>query len=256
MKSLYKLIKRTERGGFFALRHMKRLGAVKGLHFARAAAKAGQLIETPLPDSESQVSLRAGTSDISVFEDTFVWQHYDMPYPEQPATIIDAGAHIGLASIYFSQRFPDAKIIALEPHPANFELLTKNCAAFPNITPVNAALWTEEGSLAVADPDAPTWSFRFHPSEQGDIRATCIDALMSEHDLKHIDLLKVDIEGSEKEVFEHAAGWLPKVSSIVVELHDDLQAGCSRSFYAATGKFPNEVRVQENLLVSRLPLAD
>jgi hypothetical protein len=75
--------------------------------------------------------------------------------------------------------------------------------------------------------------------------------LMRSFDLDHIDVLKLDIEGSEKEVFEDSAEWIDRVSAIAIELHDRFKSGCSRAFYAATTGFAHEVTRDEDTFVRR-----
>ncbi len=51
-----------------------------------------------------------------------------------PETIVDAGANIGVTSIYFANRYPGAKIFAVEAEASNFAMLVKNTQAYPSIT--------------------------------------------------------------------------------------------------------------------------
>jgi len=256
VKLLLKQLKKLQRGSLFLLRHIRHLGVVPGLRLALTYhfREAGSHIRLPIKDGQP-VSLRARSSDIHVYEDTFLWKHYDLPYAAKPTTIVDAGAHIGLASIDFAQRFPDATIIALEPHPDNFALLEANTKAYSNIHTLNAALWPTEGSLEISNPGASTWSFQCDPNQNGDIKAVTANSILTDFKIGTLDLLKIDIEGAEKELFATDTQWLKKVTSIIVELHDDLVPGCSRNFYQATTDFPHEARNQENLLVSQRPLA-
>ena len=60
---------------------------------------------------------------------------------------------------------------------------------------------------------------------------------MRRSSIKHIDLLKIDIEGAEKEVFEHSSMWIDQVGALVIELHDRFKDGCSSSLYSATRDF-------------------
>jgi hypothetical protein len=66
---------------------------------------------------------RQGTSDSEVFKDIFVRRNYRLPVYTRPKLIIDGGAYVGYSSLYFSLKYPEAKIIAVEPEDSNFELL-------------------------------------------------------------------------------------------------------------------------------------
>lgn len=76
---------------------------------------------------------------------------------------------------------------------------------------------------------------------------------MRDYKLNHIEILKIDIEGAEKEVCESASAWIDKVGMMAIELHDRHKAGCSRSFYNATNGFDAEINRGENVFVVRQP---
>jgi Methyltransferase FkbM domain len=70
------------------------------------------------------------------------------------------------------------------------------------------------------------------------IEATTIDEIMSNMHWDELDILKIDIEGAEKAVFEKSADlWLSKVKSIFIELHDDIQPGTSKLFFEMMEKY-------------------
>ena len=71
-----------------------------------------------IPGYDFPVLVRPCTADVSTFKKIFVWRGYDLHYPFQPRVILDAGANIGLSSIWFARRFPDARVIAVEPETA------------------------------------------------------------------------------------------------------------------------------------------
>src|SRR5258708_24737589 len=73
--------------------------------------------------------------------------------------IIDAGANIGAAALYFSFRFSGSKVIAIEPEKKNCELLKMNCAGL-DIRIVEAALGCEAGKSFLRDPGLSDWGFR------------------------------------------------------------------------------------------------
>jgi hypothetical protein len=78
-----------------------------------------------------------------------------------------------------------------------------------------------------------------------------VDTIMREHGIDHIDVLKVDIEGAEREVFRDPSSWIDKVDTLIVELHERLKLGCNRSFYNGTNGFDDEWVQGENVYLTR-----
>jgi hypothetical protein len=74
---------------------------------------------------------------------------------------------------------------------------------------------------------------------------------MRDHQLESIDILKIDIEGAEKEVFADSTAWLGRVRAIIIELHDRLKPGCSRSFYNGSNGFDHEQYRGESVFLWR-----
>jgi FkbM family methyltransferase len=140
---------------------------------------------------------------------------------------VDAGAHIGMASILFALEYPTARIIAIEPEPSNFAALVRNTASYKTITPIQAALWREDGQVTLGASNAhPKGAFQIVENGTQRVRAITMDTLMHETGIHSIDFLKVDIEGAEVEVFE-SCPWIRNVRVIAIELHDRVRPGCS-----------------------------
>jgi hypothetical protein len=78
-----------------------------------------------------------------------------------------------------------------------------------------------------------------------------MERLMAETGTQNIDLLKVDIEGAEVEVFSTASTWIDRTEAICIELHDRFRAGCAGAFLSAVGDFPDRIGSGEYLLVAR-----
>lgn len=224
----------------------------------------GKLCKATIPGSRTKVLLRLGSSDISVFNGIFRWLEYGWDLDRKPQTIIDGGAYIGLSAIYFTMRYPGVRIIAVEASEQNFDLLVRNTSAFPNIQPVHAALWPEPGSLVLTDPGTGLWGLQVKEAVSQDgavtgaagesadsVRAVTIGDIIREYGLERIDLLKVDIEGAEKELFTEPGPWLAQVDAICIELHDWFKVGCTRTFFAAVEDFDVEAWRGENVLVAR-----
>lgn len=188
---------------------------------------------------EAPVYLRPGTTDVLVFRQVFVEREYDVDSGlSNPGLIVDAGANIGLTSIFFALRFPECRIAAIEPSPDNFGLLVKNTRRLGNVAPMRAALWHENGTLEIRDPGRGAWAYQVGESSAssvGTVPATSMAALVAEHG--HVDLLKLDIEGAELNVLSDAESWIESVSAIVVELHPAIHPECVTVFETATRGF-------------------
>lgn len=191
---------------------------------------------------DRRVTIRLGTSDFDCLGKVFMNQEYKIPFDTAtPRLIVDAGANIGLATLYFANRFPNAKIISIEPEPSNYELLARNCSGIANVTPRHAALWNAEASLQIANPEAEKWCFKVSPGTNpgSAINALTIPQILVESDYHTIDILKVDIEGAERELFcDGCEAWLPHIKMIIIELHDRFTPGCSRAVYSKLCQMP------------------
>ena len=151
--------------------------------------------------------------------------------PIRPRFIVDAGANVGFSALRFQREFPGATIVGLEPEPRNIIQFKKNCGPYSNIVLDEGALWSINTRLRIRSLDADQDGFQVEESEHGDVEAISVDEVMRRHHLPRIDLLKVDIEGSEKVVFSHpdAKYWLRSIGMIMVETHDRFEAGCTEA---------------------------
>jgi FkbM family methyltransferase len=211
-------------------------------------------------DCKYPFRLRIPSSDVPTYHQVFINQEYDFLVETQPKVIVDAGANIGLASIYFANKYPGAKIIAIEPEQSNFELLKENIAPYPNIIPVQAALWHKNEEINLIDPRLGKWGFMTEMKNSSEnipgnichaVVAMTVDKIIKDYNLAKIDILKIDIEGAEKEVFSDTSSWIEKVDSLIIELHERMKIGCNRSFYCGSNGFDNEWKQGENVYLSR-----
>jgi FkbM family methyltransferase len=240
-------------------------GQVLGRRGALVAG-VGKLIGRQLPlrvkreELAFPFELRLPSSDSSVYRQVFLEREYEFEVRREPEVIVDGGANIGLTSIYFASRYPRAMILAVEPETSNFALLCKNVAPYPGVIPVQAALWSEDGEIDVLKNDMGKWAFMTrsagdedaHPGEFVErTRATTVGALMREHGLERIDILKLDVEGAERELFADCSAWLGAVDAIVIELHDRYKPGCTESFRRGVTGFEREWRSGENYYLAR-----
>jgi FkbM family methyltransferase len=215
------------------------------------------LYQTRRPGMAHPIFVRLGTTDASVLRQVLIEQHYDFALDPPPATIIDAGANIGLSAVYFANRYPDAKIIAIEPETSNYEILLKNTGPYANIMPIKAALWHQSGQIQLFDPGAGNHGFQTKGIDdqvqmRGELtKAVTIPELLEREKWSELDLLKIDVEGAEKEVFDESSEWISRVRAVMIELHDETRPGCLASFQRATVGFTQPCHRGESLLVTR-----
>lgn len=200
------------------------------------------------------VYLRGISSDEIMFGQLFVSKDYAVDYPFVPKTILDLGANVGYASIFFSNKFPDAKIVALEPEKANYFIAKKNLDPYTNVQLLQGAVWYKETTINVVDKGFGEAAFMIEegkPLDSNAVTAYTIPQLIRMLDVEYIDLIKMDIEGTEKELFENNYDeWLPKTKMIIVETHDRYKKGCSTALFQAFSKYNFSLELSgENLVL-------
>ena len=207
-----------------------------------------------LREMQHPVILRPGTSDVPLLYHIFAEEEYDLRPKREPAFIIDAGANVGFTTIYFANKFPNARIVAIEPEESNFKLLQKNTEAYPNVRCIKAGLWNSDTNLRITNLKKNSkWGFQVEETTENgpaNCDAVSINLLLKEEGKEEIDIAKIDIEGSEKELFEKNTQWLSKTNLIVIEFHDRMKPGSSRPFWKAVqGMKFRKYRKRKNMIL-------
>jgi hypothetical protein len=111
--------------------------------------------------------------------------------------------------------------------------------SYPNISIIRAGIWYKATALVIENPEAEKWLLRVREAEGGDgaVDAVTIAEILEQSGADCIDILKLDIEGAEREVFSHNSNWLEKVNLLIIELHDHYKPGCSESVYSAISRY-------------------
>lgn len=173
------------------------------------------------------IEFRQNTGDVAVLHEIFGAKIYRAPYEslERVNTIVDLGAHIGLATLYFATLFPEARLISVEPMPDNFALLERNClfnSIYPTLVNKCVGSRTEEVDLRRnASSHMHSVIRRDSEVDQDSIRVEMLAMadLLAKNTVSEIDILKVDIEGAEQELFAACDAWIAKVRLIIIEVH-------------------------------------
>ncbi|MDW7695814.1 FkbM family methyltransferase [Flammeovirgaceae bacterium SG7u.111] len=167
---------------------------------------------------DKKIKIVDSASFLFIFNEIFKKEIYKFRALNESPYIIDAGANIGLASIYFKKLFPNSEIVAFEPDSTIFETLEFNIQSFEfnNITLVKKALWKEETELTFYHEGAD--GGRIDNSIKTN-KTTVKTAILLKYLNKPVDFLKIDIEGAEFEVLSSSFNQLTNVHNIFVEYH-------------------------------------
>ncbi len=224
------------------------IGLLKNIKRKNNEVFSVKLNEIPFP-----FFLRSNTSDISAFYQIFSYKQYKIDFGNEPKYIIDLGANIGLSTIYFKYKYPHAVIIAVEPDPSNFELLVRNTKMYQDIHCVQCGVWSSPTNLEVIDIGKGKWAYmtkEVNYVTDSTIKSITIDEIMQLFQIVEIDVLKIDIEGAEKELFETGfENWITKVKTLIIELHDRYKEGCTKTFFRTMGNYEFSSRIRgENII--------
>lgn len=216
------------------------VGFFEALRFEVVWSCRPRRVHVRVPGYPNPLVIRGGSSDISVFEEVFMEGEFDICLPRETKLIIDGGANVGYSTAFFAHRYPKATVVAVEPSMENGSLLRANCEGFGNVTVIDGGLWPVSGFLRIANPDDAAWSFRCEPAEEnqkGAFPAYSVEDLLRQVGHERCDLLKLDIEGAEEQLFADPRTWLPRVDAILVEVHGRgalaaIKAACPLSHWA------------------------
>lgn len=183
----------------------------------------------------STIHLREGTSDFVVYASSVWGEDYQgldellLGMEKSIHFIVDAGANIGTTSLAFSRKYPWAQIIGIEADISNWKLYDTNMNLnhCQNVKRLHAALWGshEEVVLSLSRRE---WGYQVRPQGKRSSRSYKVETLTLPELIKMspngiIDVLKIDIEGAEENVFlsdpESVAQSLQHVRFLAIELH-------------------------------------
>lgn len=173
--------------------------------------------------------------DVMTLFQIFFAKEYEIKKSFSAQLIIDCGANIGLSAVYFANEYPEAKIYAIEPDIHNFSFLKKNTEHYTNVICLNQAIWSHKIRMEVVDIGHGGWALQTRETRSDfGIESITLEEIMEMANATNIDLLKIDVEGAEKELFSrNYENWLSKTRFLAIELHDFLEPGISDVFFNA-----------------------
>jgi FkbM family methyltransferase len=216
-----------------------------------ALARAQFEVDLPHGPSGIELTLRPATSDLAACQQVLGSGSYDLRRLRRFAEIealyrgvaargrtpliLDLGANIGAASLYFASAWPASHIVAVEPAADNFQLLFENTQELENTTALLAGVASAPGWLRLADQEAEKWAYRTERAERQAaeaVPAVTVSELLTEFPSGNgyePFIVKIDIEGAESELFSADTDWIDRFPVLIIELHDWLFCGQGNS---------------------------
>lgn len=174
--------------------------------------------EINLKNLNYPILVRPGTKDLSTIVNNVVREEYGHFTPVQdPQWMIDAGAYIGDTSAYFLSKYPNLRVIAIEPNPKSFKMARDNLRPYgKRVTLMKKGLFSNEKNQYFSGDNTGA-----SISTSGiEIECTTIPFLLRHYDIARLDILKIDIEGAEESIFSaKPESWLNLVGLMIIEIH-------------------------------------
>lgn len=182
--------------------------------------------------------------DWDIFIETYLRDAYDKDVLKKDLTVIDIGAHIGLYTVLAAEKVGNTgKVIAIEPAPKNYQRLKENIAInnFSNVVAVKMALSDHTGQEKLYLPSRSACNsldLDLTSSQKNipfiEVEVDKLDNLLNNLNIKEVDVIKIDAEGTEMPILMGAKNILknnPNVKILVASYH-----------------YPNEVKEVQKFL--------
>jgi FkbM family methyltransferase len=178
---------------------------------------------------------------LDLFEEIFIYEVYKFSSTKKSPLIVDCGSNIGMSVLYFKLIFPAGKIMAFEPHPASFNLLHENVAAndIADVSLFNFALGDlDQTALLHNEEGEDTLTMSLFRNEANATSEKINVKKLSDHVHGKIDLVKIDVEGSEDKIIIDLVqtGKIDLVEKMIIEYHPELTATSVDKFVALLSK--------------------
>lgn len=183
-------------------------------------------------------ALRKRSSDVMVFQQLIIEEEYQgvvdllTKHNINVNSMIDAGANIGLSTVFFKNFYPSSTVICVEPDDDNCLMIDKHIkmSNFTDVYIEKVGLWDSNSFLTIVKDfrDGAKWSLRVEAVDyETNLKGVSVNYLLNKYNLKEIDLLKIDIEGSEKILLENKDNlkeYIDLIKVVCIEVHEEFIA--------------------------------
>lgn len=187
--------------------------------FQRALINSKKINEGKIILFKKEFNYHYGLAFYDTYNEVFGSEIYEFKTKNSNPIIIDCGANMGLSILFFSIKFPNAEIIAFEPDDSVLPFLEKNIHSqgIKNVELHKKAVWNEETELTFYTDNGLGGRIGMEYDNQVPkiVKAISLRNFLE----KPIDMLKMDIEGSEYTVLKDCENLLHNINHIFVEYH-------------------------------------
>lgn len=185
----------------------------------------------------ARIYCRPGTTDINVFDDTFVGQFHLPPGDLRPVrSILDLGSNIGLTMAHYAELYRDARILGIELDGGNAALCEKNIERYGSrCRVICGAAWIEDGEVGYMGNSE--WGFYATTESRAErrVKAYSVGSLIQQLGVLPVDFVKMDVEGAEKLLLAQGDSWISHVRCLKVEIHEPYTVGACLKDLQALG---------------------
>lgn len=187
-------------------------------------AQRKRMREVRLRDG-AQIRYRLNKGDLHSIREIWFEDDYRLPFANSSGVLLDLGANIGMASVWLVKKYSFHRVIAIEPDPTNAALVRDNFELNGiNGQVLEAAVGPTEGTARFEFSDCSNLG---RLSENGSpVQVISVDTILKKFAVKRFALIKIDIEGAEKDLFDGPTEWLAQTDAMIMELHSVVD--CSR----------------------------
>lgn len=183
-----------------------------------------QLITLHPKNLKHKIQVRKNFIDKSVLSYVLHYQYHLPPRKLGISpVIVDLGTNIGLTVAHMKTLYPAAKIYGCEMDKENYKLAVANTNSYPDVNITNGAIWIKNEKLTynkAEDNDAYSLKDNRASGKMEEVQAMTISTFLKKHELEHVDYMKIDIEGVEKDILvQDDLDWLQKIEMLNLELH-------------------------------------
>lgn len=193
------------------------------------ASNPGRIVTVTIRTPRGEVPLSIYDTPLSrtILKDIIEGRTYPViPFLKNVQTVVDVGANVGMASLFFALTYPAARLLAYEPCPDTYGLLCRNLAPFSQVRTFDVGLLDRDCTMPLflsrVDPVTNSvGSSNFNTGQTVEVALRDARQALAEEHIDAIDVLKIDTEGCEVPILQALADLVPRIQVLYVEFHDE-----------------------------------